>query len=334
MLRWGLIFFGLFLLIGGIGAINDYEPAEEGGNMVTVNEARELVSGGARQFITMQAEIDQSVRLYSTGLAKPKYAGIRPDEIHTLDAESPASQLTALNGCAVEVESFLNPLSVLKIQSITYQEGEQVEDGTINSERFVAPLLSFDNRLFVCSGAFNPGSPQGEEFKTQTHFTGSVSTAELTTMAENRWMSTIRVEGYEPSEDESMNPDFNFVGPDYFATMGTPILRGREFTAADVAGAHKVAIINQTMAKYFFENEDPIGRRFGFDSRAKELDIKIIGVVSDGKYSSLKEEPLRYAYIPYMQDDPLSTMTFYVRAAYDELVLVDSVREAGRAVPL
>ena len=160
----------------------------------------------------------------------------------------------------------------------------------------------------------------------------SVSAAELSTMADNRWMSTVRVEGYEPNEDESMKPHFNFVGPDYFATMGTPILKGREFTPGDAAGAHKVAVINQTMAKCFFENDDPIGRRFGFGSRAEELDIEIIGVVSDGKYSSLKEEPLRFGYIPYMQDEPLSTMTFYVRAAFDELVLVDSVQKTVRAL--
>ena len=154
----------------------------------------------------------------------------------------------------------------------------------------------------------------------------SVSMAELSAMSQHMWMSTVHVEGYEPSEDENMNPRFNGVGPDYFATMGIPLLRGREFTEADAAGEHKVAIINETMARYFFGHDDPIGRRFGFGRRSSELDIEIVGLVSDGKYSTLKEEAPRFGYLPYMQDEPLSSMTFYVRTRADELSLIEDVR--------
>ena len=85
-----------------------------------------------------------------------------------------------------------------------------------------------------------------------------------------------------------MNPYMNWIGPAYFSSMGVPLIAGREFTHADGPASPKVAIINQTMARYFFGNENPLGRHFGF-GRDKTADIEIVGVVADGKYSTLRE---------------------------------------------
>ena len=57
-----------------------------------------------------------------------------------------------------------------------------------------------------------------------------------------------------------MNPNFNGVGPEFFATLGIPLVAGREFTSADALEAPKVAVVNETFARYFFGDKDPLGR--------------------------------------------------------------------------
>ena len=86
-------------------------------------------------------------------------------------------------------------------------------------------------------------------------------------------------------EGENLNPSVDGVCPGYFATMGIGLVSGREFTERDVQGAPRVAIINETMAKYFFDGKDPIGRRFGAGN-GKPTDIEIVGVVKDVRSSS------------------------------------------------
>src|SRR5262249_39772730 len=73
--------------------------------------------------------------------------------------------------------------------------------------------------------------------------------------------------------------------------------------------------VNETFARYFFKDQDPLGRRFGFARNADggELPITIVGLVRDGKVASLKEPVKRYVYLPYTQQPDLGQMTFYVR---------------------
>ena len=68
----------------------------------------------------------------------------------------------------------------------------------------------------------------------------------------NDWSMTVKVDGYQPKEDENMNPSVDGIAPRFFSTIGVPLVSGREFTEKDVAGAPKVAILNETMAKYYF----------------------------------------------------------------------------------
>jgi predicted permease len=145
----------------------------------------------------------------------------------------------------------------------------------------------------------------------------SVSMSEVGTLAGDNWSQTVRVDGYESKEGEDLNPSVDGVGPRYFETMGIPLVSGREFTERDVIGAAKVAIINETMAKYFFGSSNPIGRRFGF-GRGKPTDIEIVGVAKDVRSVELRDQPPRYVYIPYAQDDSVTQLTYYVRAARDD----------------
>ncbi len=154
----------------------------------------------------------------------------------------------------------------------------------------------------------------------------SVSLAAEPLMTDSNTSSTVRVEGYEAKDDEDMNPNFNYVGPRFFETLGIARIGGRDFTDADALPAPKVAVVNETFARYFFGDKDPVGRRFGLGRRSTGFDFTIVGLVRDGKAGSLREKPLRFVYAPYMQNERVSGMTFYVRSALDPAVLGDRVR--------
>ena len=146
----------------------------------------------------------------------------------------------------------------------------------------------------------------------------SVSTAYVSLMTGDSNRSTVKVEGYQSKEDEDMNPDTNGIGTDFFTTMGIPLVAGRDFTERDGPSAPKVAIVNETMAHYFFGNANPIGRRFKFGGGEEgKLNIEIVGLAKDGKFVEYKEKNRRLIYLPYRQADNLDRMTFYVQTARD-----------------
>jgi predicted permease len=141
----------------------------------------------------------------------------------------------------------------------------------------------------------------------------SASMAVVPAMTDSNWSASVRVQGYERKEGEDVSPSVNGVGPAYFATMGMALVQGREFSATDTAGAPKVAIVNETMAKYFWGRDNPIGRRFGFGRLENDHEIEVVGVVRDSKFTTLRAAVPRFVYIPYTQNDEFSAMTVYVR---------------------
>ena len=142
----------------------------------------------------------------------------------------------------------------------------------------------------------------------------AVGSVEIPPLSGDGSKRTVRVEGYEAKPEEDMNPYSNSIGPGYFSTMGIPLIAGREFTRRDDAAAPKVAVINESMARYFFGQKNPLGQHLGI-GRGKKLDIEIMGVVRDGKYRTLREAPERTMYFPWTQDDRIQDMTFFVRGA-------------------
>jgi putative ABC transport system permease protein len=155
----------------------------------------------------------------------------------------------------------------------------------------------------------------------------SVSAAELPILTDSTRGSNVTIEGYQAQQNEDMNINTNSIGPDYLATMGIPLVGGREFTVADVAGATKVAIINETMARRFFANRNPIGGRFAFGAGdGIRLDIEVVGVVKDSKHATVREEKWPFAYLPYAQSADLGKITFYARTDQD----VDSIAPSLR----
>jgi predicted permease len=159
----------------------------------------------------------------------------------------------------------------------------------------------------------------------------NVSMSETGALTGNDWQMTVRVDGYQPKEGEDMNPSVDGVGPRYFETMGIPLVSGREFTERDVKGAPKVAIINETMAKYFFEGASPIGRRFGF-GRGSATDVEIVGVAKDVRSLELRDRAPRFIYLPYAQDESVTQLTFYVRAAQGAQSTAAALRQAVQRI--
>jgi len=143
--------------------------------------------------------------------------------------------------------------------------------------------------------------------------------------------STVSVEGYQPKSGEDMNLNDNMVTPGYFATLGIPLLAGRDFTHRDTEKSPKVAIVNETMARYFFGNRNPIGKRFAFGAN-QPPDIEIVGLVKDSKYRILRENMWRTVYIPSVQGDDSGMTIVMLRAAGDPAKLAPLVRSQIRAL--
>ncbi len=138
--------------------------------------------------------------------------------------------------------------------------------------------------------------------------------------------SNVTVEGEPPALAGTRHVMRNAIGPGHFSNMGIPLLNGREFTRADVAGSPKVAIINETMAKTFFPTGDALGRRMKFGGGSGPLDMEIVAVVKDSRHSGVKEEPKPFVYIPYAQEKNVGALTYYVRTSQDPTALAAAVR--------
>jgi predicted permease len=116
------------------------------------------------------------------------------------------------------------------------------------------------------------------------------------------------VEGYTLRPGEVANERFVGVSPEYFETMGIPLLAGRDFTEQDVRPdspsnlSTTAAIINQTMARRFFGNVSPLGKHFHF-VEGHRPPLEIVGVVADSKYNDLRESPTDFFYIPGTHGD-------------------------------
>lgn len=107
---------------------------------------------------------------------------------------------------------------------------------------------------------------------------------------------------------------FDRSGPGYFATMGTSLLTGRDFTPHDDVHAPEVAVVNQSFAKRFFGGKNPVGRSFRIEEGAGKADriYQVVGLVADTKYSELREDPQPIAFFPVAQDKEVGTERTFV----------------------
>jgi predicted permease len=159
-----------------------------------------------------------------------------------------------------------------------------------------------------------------EELASIPGVTG-VATSIVPILSGSNWGEGVYVQGYKVGPDTDHGSFYNEVNPGYFRTMGTPLIGGREFTAADSMGKAKVAIVNEAFARKFNLGNDVVGKMIG-DGDDRKLDTEIVGFVRDAKYSEVKGPVPPIYFTPYRQDDGLGELNFYVRTSLDPTALL------------
>ena len=169
----------------------------------------------------------------------------------------------------------------------------------------------------------------------------SLARSRMTPLQGGQWKTLVFVDngsGVKPHDDTFMNG----VTPGYFATMRTPLLAGREFTAEDRAGAQQVAIVNQTFARQTLGAQDPVGHvlRIATSDGSQGPSIVIVGVVADAKYNDLREPmpPTAYFPVPQLTAQQSTNNTFEIRTALPLAAMRGAIEAAvagvSREVPL
>jgi predicted permease len=163
----------------------------------------------------------------------------------------------------------------------------------------------------------------------------SASAAQILPVGGALWDRRVQVEGYTFRSAESETVGFNVVAPGYFATLGTPLLAGRDISDRDTSNAQSVAVVNDSFARYFFGDRSPLGRHV----TSVGVTYEIVGVVRDAKYQSLRDGIIRTMYIPWMQrqGDQPSSYNYVTRVVRGDAMrlapgLDSVVREADPAL--
>jgi putative ABC transport system permease protein len=125
----------------------------------------------------------------------------------------------------------------------------------------------------------------------------SASAVDVLPISGSLWGRDVQVEGYTFRPCEDQGAAFNAIAPRYFATVQTPLLTGREFDSRDTRTSTKVAIVNESFARYFFGGTSPLGRTV----TSVNVNYEIVGVASDAKYTDLKQPLMKTMYIPWTQ---------------------------------
>lgn len=170
----------------------------------------------------------------------------------------------------------------------------------------------------------------------------SVSLVAIRILEDNEWDNWVTIEGYHPKANETPDPYMNSISPDYFATLGVPILAGRDFTPKDTETVQhgpkpddkspRVVLVNEKFAKrYFGSAGNAIGRHagFGIDPNTK-TDMEIVGVFKDIKYTNLKDEIPIQMCVPYMTNDTPGGMSVLVRTTMGAEQFFSAVRAKVR----
>ena len=151
--------------------------------------------------------------------------------------------------------------------------------------------------------------------------------------------TSVRVQGPSSQQGEDLAAvNIEPVGPDYFATLEAPVLRGREFSSRDRNGTPKVAIVNETTARHYFGDADPIGRSVSIPGFVGDPSwIEIVGEVRDIKVHELREPATAMLYVPLFQL-PEGGATFEIRTAVDpsqvETAVLAVVSDIDRRLPV
>jgi macrolide transport system ATP-binding/permease protein len=168
-----------------------------------------------------------------------------------------------------------------------------------------------------------------------------VSYALYTPMEQDNWSSGVQIAGRPSAQQAPNGSSWNRIGPRYFETVGTRLLRGRFMRDSEITSGAPVAVISDTFRRRFFEDADPIGQRLGIGGPARAADYEVIGVVDDVRYTDPRNpvRPMLFlpAFYPIKVTNPgmanllarsMLLKMFIVRARDDAAVLEPAIRRA------
>jgi predicted permease len=145
-------------------------------------------------------------------------------------------------------------------------------------------------------------------------------------LANSNWGNGVTVQGVPSGPDSDNDSMYNEVSPGYFGAVGMRLLAGRDFTRSDTAGGPKVAVVNEAFARKFNLTGHVVGSRMSSDSGADaKLDIEIVGLVKDAKYSGVKREVPPVYFTPWRQDAEVGSIYFYARTRLTEDALLQAI---------
>ncbi len=307
------------LLLAGAGGVLGLGVAAVGARLLVA-----LVSGESNQ-IALRLSPDPRILLFTAGVSllsgivfglAPALFGTRRELHHILKDASRSTgrrnrgaralvavqiavSLVLLVACGL----FLRTLYNLKTESVGYDR-----NGLIMVR--VDPIA-----------AGYVGDDIGRSMVSLMHRLAALPGARTVTFSENGLFSgtesgtPIEAEGFTPSSDDDRVARFDQAGPGYFTNVGIPIVLGRDFTEHDAPGAPRVTVINDTMARFCFPNQSPIGKHIHVKGPS-DVVLEIVGVARDAQDHDLRLGPLRRFYVSYLQPiDGLTTANFEVRAA-------------------
>ena len=142
----------------------------------------------------------------------------------------------------------------------------------------------------------------------------------------------VEAEGHPiPKDQRRPTSGYNPVGPEYFRTMGIPIVRGRAFTSQDDAGGRPVVIVNEFAANKLWPGEDPIGKRMRLTTTTDAPWLEVVGVTKQGKYNYIFEDPGMYVFLP-IEQQYRATRVLQIRTAGTPEALAPLVQKEIRAL--
>jgi predicted permease len=262
------------------------------------------------------------------GLA-PALQASKPDLVLTLKGETPAPTRRAfgfnLRKALVVIQVALSLVSLISAGLFVR---------SLRNAQAVNPGFITDNILLA---GFNLGRegmdrPQGVNFQRQlVERVAALPGAQSVTIASNRpfgggFRRSVFLEGQAPTE-RGVLVQVNNVGLRFFETMGIQLIKGRDFTERDGENAPQVVIVNETMARRFWPNQDAVGKRFRFFG--DEFYREVVGVARDTKYNSLTEANAPFIYMPLLQNYA-DAGTLHVRATGDAAQMTAAVRDVAK----
>ena len=169
-----------------------------------------------------------------------------------------------------------------------------------------------------------------QEFAVMPGVTG-VTAGMVPLLSGDNWGNSVHVQGFPCGPDIDCDSRYNEIGADYFKTFGVQLVAGREFTTADQLGAQRVAIVNEAFARKFKMGNDVVGKFMGDDDN-DSLNVQIIGLVRNVKYSQVKDSVPPVYYRPWRQDAGTGSLHFYVKSSLPPAQILGTLRATMKRI--